>query len=110
MIKLKCTCGATVKIAKGFECDERFAEDWLTQHKSCRTEYWIARHEDQQRVMAIELESRGTRIKDLEGDVAFYRGCLYSGETPEDGADPSDQCDVAPPPTIGDRRNRERGG
>ncbi len=90
-LKLKCTCGATVKIAKGFECDERFAEGWLTQHEPYRSEYWLARYEDQQRVMAIELESRGTRIKDLERDVAFYRGCLYSGETPAPGDEPSAQ-------------------
>ncbi len=66
MIKLKCTCGATVKIVQQWESAERFAEDWLTQHESCRSEYWVARHEDQQSIMAIELESRDKYIKELE--------------------------------------------
>ncbi|MCP3669164.1 MAG: hypothetical protein GY814_01745 [Gammaproteobacteria bacterium] len=89
MIKLKCTCGATIKIIQQWESDERFVDDWLTQHKPCREEYWIARHEN-------ELESGDNQIKDnqikvLRRDIAFYRNCLNSGEMPEDGAEPSAQ-------------------
>ncbi len=95
MIKLKCACGATVKIEQQLDSvEQRTAEDWLTRHKPCREEYWIARHEN-------ELESKDTRIKDLERDVAFYRGCLYSGETPAPGDEPSARYAVVSPPTIG---------
>ncbi len=105
MIKLKCTCGATLKIAQGPVSRLRFADDWLTQHGSCREEYWAARHEDQQSVMAIELERRDTCIKDLEKDTAFYRSCLYSGETPAPGDEPSARYAVVSPPTIGATEN-----
>ncbi len=70
MIKLKCACGATLKIAHGPVSRLRFADDWLTQHEFCREEYWVARHEDQQSIMAIELESKDKYIKDLEQDIA----------------------------------------
>ncbi len=95
MIKLKCSCGATLEITQGWESDERrAAEDWLTRHKPCREEYWIARHEN-------ELESKDTRIKDLERDIAFYRSCIKSGETPADGDEPSARYAVVSRPTIG---------
>ncbi len=77
MIKLKCACGATIKIEQQLDSvEQRTAEDWLTRHKSCRTEYWVARP------MTVELGSRDKYIKELRKDIAFYRNCLNSGKTP----------------------------
>ncbi len=96
MIKLKCACGATLKIAHGPVSRLRIAEDWLTQHKSCRTG-----------VTDADLEDRDNQIKVLKKDVAFYRGCLYSGETPAPGDEPSAQYAVVSRPTIGATENGE---
>ncbi len=91
MIKLKCTCGATLKITQGLESDERrAAEVWLTQHKSCHTG-----------VIDAELEARDKYITDLESDIAFYRSCINCGKTPADGDEPSARYAVVSPPTIG---------
>ncbi|MCP3675559.1 MAG: hypothetical protein GY829_13975 [Gammaproteobacteria bacterium] len=60
-------------------------------------------------VLAAEIESRDTRIKDLEKDISFYRSCLncllYSGKTPAPGDEPSAQYGVVSPPTIGATEN-----
>ncbi len=91
MIKLKCACGATIKITKKLDCDERHAaEIWLIRHKPCQTG-----------VVAAEIGVRDTRIKDLERDIAFYCSCIKSGETPAPGDEPSARYAVVSPPTIG---------
>ncbi|MCP4495067.1 MAG: hypothetical protein GY820_48370 [Gammaproteobacteria bacterium] len=78
MIKLKCTCGATVKITQGPVSRLRFAEDWLTRHKLCQTG-----------VMDADLEDKDNQIKVLERDIAFYRRCIKCGILPADGTEPS---------------------
>ncbi len=91
MIKLKCACGATLKITQGWESDERrAAEDWLTRHKPCQTG-----------AMDAELEDKDNQIKALEKNIAFYRSCIKSGETPAHGDEPSARYAVVSPPTIG---------